>query len=161
MKSKLHKVDVSKFTRKNWKGISISKLVARYDVALKEEFYIEAFIIGYALLENRLRSTLENINAVPEKKIGFDAYITALKTYKENHDIKNILDEYVTIKLFDELNDWRKLRNDVTYKLTDSDEEYKKVEELALKGRELFRVFSNKIMLVKKKLKKKKLLKKK
>ena len=42
-------------------------------------------------------------------------------------DIKNILDEYVTIKLFDELNDWRKLRNDVTYKLTDSDEEYKKV----------------------------------
>lgn len=70
---------------------------AKYKKAVQEEFYFEAMLISYAMLEDRLRSFLYHIGALTNRQS------TAVSSKKSKNQLKGIVSVYKTDKENDSL----------------------------------------------------------
>lgn len=74
------------------KYITYKALMGRYNLAIKYEFYYEALMIDYALLEDRLRSWMYHIGIVPSRdsikvsKISKRELLTIVNEYKKDDE---------------------------------------------------------------------------
>lgn len=69
----------------------------KYKKAIQEEFYFEAMLISYAMLEDRLRSFLYHIGALTNRQS------TAVSSKKSKNQLKEIVSVYKTDKENDSL----------------------------------------------------------
>ena len=136
---------------KNYKKqAKYAELMKRLDKALKEEFYYEAIFIEYALFEDRTSSLLRHacISTLDEngRDLGLHDKIKIIKKhsifnndYVEKHDLFSILDE---------INVWRKTRNDLMHDLAEDDCSIDDVRRFAVESDILVSKLNNKSSLI-------------
>ncbi len=121
-----------------------NEYLSRLEKAMKEENYIEASWLCYAIMEQRVnRLIMKHIRYCPKKE-KTDQYPVSINT--RLNCIKNLISKnfngygILDLNLFLNISDWCKLRNNLTHSLI-SLNKYKKYDEefknLALNGYEL------------------------
>ena len=114
--------------------------------AMKNEFYFEALLIEYAIIEDRVDSLFRTVNC----KLA-NSLCRNLNKMKSNAIFTNnkFIRERITIELVDRLHDWRIARNETVHallKATTTDTDFKKIAE---EGNELQKILDNKVKSIK------------
>jgi len=149
--------------RLDQKGKRFEFLVERIDKAIDDNYYIEAMALTYSLFEERTYKLLERLN-IPRK--NNDKIYQCLTYFKDHVMYKTIsvtpckcsLDElttwlqkeYLDSGLIENIQTWRKKRNDVTHDLAKQNIDYEDLEITAKEGRDYFRKYTALIMKLKK-----------
>ena len=127
-------------------------LMKKLDIATNEEFYFEAILIEYAILEDRTESILRHADIKVPK--GLQKKINTIKENKifEEEKIK----KHLTDKLINSIEIWKNHRNIIIHDLVESSYDKKEIKDIALTGECLVKRFANKSVLVNKYLENKK-----
>lgn len=127
-------------------------LMKKLDIATNEEFYFEAILIEYAILEDRTESILRHADIKVPK--GLQKKINTIKENKifEEEKIK----KHLTDKLINSIEIWKNHRNKIIHDLVESSYDKKEIKDIALTGECLVKRFANKSVLVNKYLENKK-----
>ncbi|WP_024859169.1 hypothetical protein [Ruminococcus albus] len=151
--------------RKDEKGQRFEFLVGRIDDAIKNEYYVEAMAITYALMEERSYTLLDRLNihytgkdklyhcidklknAINDKKIT----VTPKKGTTDTL-IDFLATEFISTNLLDNIQNWRDRRNDVIHDLAKQTIDYDTLKQPSEDGRKNFALYSAVIMKVKKML---------
>ena len=115
----------------------------RLNRALKNEFYLEAIFIEYAILEDRTESVIQHAGL-------WEAYMkgkrmanigTKLTFIKNKAAVKSCsLHRYFNNDLMDQLRDWKNKRNPLIHDLLNQKLGADDLKNLALEGNELVRI---------------------
>lgn len=136
---------------KNYKKqAKCAELMDKLNRALREEFYYEAVFIEFAIFEDRTGSLLRHagISTLDEngQELGLHAKIKLIK----RHDM--FRNEYVKkhelFSILDDVDNWRKTRNDLMHALADEDSSIDDVRKFAVQGDILVTKLNNKSRLI-------------
>ncbi|MBR6384806.1 MAG: hypothetical protein IKS03_01575 [Ruminococcus sp.] len=110
--------------------------------AMKNEFYFEAVLIEYSIIEDRIDSLFRSVGCKLDNKLYKN-----LNKMKSNPIFTNdkFIRERITIELVEKLHEWRIARNEAVHALfkeQNIDTDYKKLAE---DGYELQRILDNKV----------------
>ena len=130
-------------------------LVQRSDLAIREEFYLEASWICYAIIEDRIRSVFIKLDGEVKKN---DKIYHCIKNINARRNAHPILDEYFPTDLLDRIDNWRIDRNNLMHELVDSESESIEFKGIAIAGRALVKELKGNVRKFKTKLKKEGLL---
>lgn len=135
-------------SRHTAKGNRFESLIGKADLALENEFYLEAISICYAIIEERLRSVLiKTHNPTLGKKHKVDSCLKKIKAVKKTDAL---LAKYFTPDLLKKIDDWKEERNDVMHELAEEGINFPKIVTCATEGRELLAELAATIMRWKK-----------
>lgn len=125
--------------------------ISRLNKALKAEFYLEAVLIEYAILEDRLESALRHADAfVPDKQRGIQKKIMKLRKLCENK--RGLARRYFSEDLLSKVTDWKDRRNPLVHELMVQNADDMRLKEFALEGKELVRTLDSKVACFKRAL---------
>ncbi len=89
------------------------KMLRRAELALKNEFYLEASWIISAMLEKRVKYILEKVEVQKQGLVNsFDQNIKRIKHLRLTSDLP-LLTDHIEIQLIDALRIWKNQRNEV------------------------------------------------
>ncbi|MBR0141183.1 MAG: hypothetical protein IJM19_02910 [Ruminococcus sp.] len=110
--------------------------------ALKNEFYFEAILIEYSIIEDRIDSLFRSVGCKLDNKLYRN-----LNKMKSNPIFTNdkFIRERITIELVEKLHDWRMARNEAVHALFKEENVDIDYKELAENGYELQRILDNKV----------------
>lgn len=115
----------------------------RLNKALKNEFYLEAIFIEYAILEDRTESVLRHAG-LWEAYLGnrSQASISTKLTFIKKRAVakSSSFHPYFSDNLLDQLRDWKNKRNPLIHDLLNQKLGPDELEELALEGSRLVRI---------------------
>ena len=136
---------------KNYKKqAKYAELMKRLSKALKEEFYYEAIFIEYALFEDRTSSLLRHSGISTLDDNGRDLGLLDKIKLIKRHSIFN--NEYVKkhelFSILDEVNLWRKTRNDLMHDLAEDECSIDEIRKFAVQGDILVSKLNNKSRLI-------------
>lgn len=118
--------------------------------AMNSGFYYQAIFIEYAILEDRCSSVLRHagVNCLDRKgnEIGLQAKLNKIKDNPAFQD-KNIR-RRLTPGLVDSAIEWKDRRNSLVHALAKIPYDAEAVKEVAESGRELIKLFDNKVSSV-------------
>jgi len=122
-------------SRHTAKGTRFEALISKADIALENEFYLEAISICYAIIEERLRSVLIKTYG---RKLGEKHKVdSCLKRIKRENKTNSILSKYFTHTLLTKVDQWKDDRNEIMHQLAEKGIEFSKIVTCAETGREL------------------------
>ena len=125
------------------------QLHSKLNRALKNEFYFEAIFIEYAIVEDRATSLLVRLEKFnPNKHNMISKKLTAINYLVELK--KCILSKYITKELIAEIKNWINARNRLIHALPNIEYSDEQIQEIAIEGQRLCKIFSNKVGLHKK-----------
>ncbi|WP_318494416.1 hypothetical protein [Photobacterium leiognathi] len=132
------------------KGITYRKYFTRVKEAIDNDFHLEATWIIYSLLEDRLKSlTIEKLGLVLIRD-NVESTIIALK---DEIKINPTLSGELSLELLNEIDKWRKDRNDVIHFLTQERINEDELSSISLRGEAILRDIASVNMRIKKRLK--------
>lgn len=116
---------------------------ARLNKAIKNEFYLEAIFIEYAILEDRTESVLHHAGLweayLGNRKIAnISTKLTFIK--KKAQAKSSSFHAYFSDDLLDQLRDWKNKRNPLIHDLLNQKLGDDDLKELALEGNKLVRI---------------------
>ena len=136
---------------KNYKKqAKYAELMERLGKSLKEEFYYEAIFIEFAIFEDRTSSLLRHagISTLDEddQELGLHAKIKLIK----RHDMfrNDYVEKHELFSILDEVDKWRRTRNDLMHALADEESSIDDVRKFAVQGDILVTKLNNKSRLV-------------
>lgn len=140
------------------KNIKYANLIDKMNKAIEEEFYFEAILLEYAILEDRTESILRHANLMTIDENGNDLTLnTKIKTIRNNAKfIDPYIKKHLTNDLFKSINEWRIDRNRVIHSLVTESYTNNEIKKLALEGKRIIKIMNNKSTLVTNYLDKKK-----
>lgn len=139
-------------TRHTAKGNRFESLISKADLALENEFYLEAISICYAIIEERLRSVLMKTHfPTLGNKHKVDSCLKKIKIVKKKD---SLLAKYFTSELIKKIDDWKEDRNNVMHELAEEGIDFPKIITCATEGREVLSELAATIMRWKKEFKK-------
>ena len=140
------------------KNIKYANLIDKMNKAIEEEFYFEAILLEYAILEDRTESILRHANLTTIDENGNDLTLnTKIKTIRNNAKfIDPYIKKHLTNDLFKSINEWRIDRNRVIHSLVTESYTNNEIKKLALEGKRIIKIMNNKSTLVTNYLDKKK-----
>lgn len=122
------------------KGLE-DKLLIKHDKAIKSEFYLEAIAIIFHLLELRTRSVITTFSGVePGNKVKIKKAIVRIKKNRNQHPS---LKSHFTNTIFDQVLDWKTVRDELMHQLVRDDLENYEVDQIALDGLSVYNKFKN------------------
>ena len=120
-------------------------LKAKLKIALQQGFYLEALLLEYAIIEDRLSSILRSADLVyiqnDGKEISIQKKINKIRNANESKRFP--IYRRVPLDLILDIEEWKGIRNDLVHKSCTSLYNSEKVTECALEGKELVRRISN------------------
>lgn len=124
-------------------------MVGRADLALSEEFFLEATWIEYALFEDRINSALvKSGGALSNTRPTIESKIKELESRCLTHAGLRSIGDFP--ELLDEVRQWKGVRNRLVHRMVEAAVRWDDVNDeanlLATDGRELFGRFSSAIM---------------
>ena len=126
-------------------------LFSKLKHAIKYDFYLEAILISYSILEDRSKSLLVHLKAFHEKKHK-DLY-KKMEAIKLMIDKNPIVSKYINIDLIERINNWRTNRNVLIHGLANIKYEDVSIQKVAIEGYEIVSKFSNATTSIRRKLK--------
>jgi hypothetical protein len=140
------------------KNVKYANLIDKMDKAIEEEFYFEAILIQYAIIEDRTESMLRHANLMTVDEMGNDLTLNVkIKTIRNNAKfIDPYIKKHLTNDLFKSINEWRIDRNRVIHSLVTESYTNNEIKRLALEGKRIIKILNNKSTLINKHLDKKK-----
>lgn len=132
------------------KGITYEKYFSRVTEAIQHEFYLEATWIIYSLIEDRLKSLSTEKLHLTLIRNNVESMIIALRNEVK---VNSMLSEELSFELLDDIDIWRKERNNVIHFLTQERINETQLKEISLKGVSFLKSISAVNMRVKKRLK--------
>ena len=135
---------------KNYKkNQSYRELMEDLALAVEKEFFYEAIFIEYAIFEDRTESLIRHSklehNLTPKE---FDLY-NKINLIINAQEFKSFYcNKHEIVKILNEVNDWRIVRNKLIHDLVNTDFTSDDVKEIAIKGYELVTKLNNKSTLV-------------
>ena len=114
------------------------------DIATKEEFYFEAILIEYAILEDRFSSILRHAKKKQPRGIQEKMNIILQESIFQDENVK----KHLTKKLMKDIDCWRKSRNQIIHNLVEVTYDAKEIKDIALQGECLAKRLANKSTLV-------------
>ena len=127
---------------KNLKYRSLHEALTR---ALNSEFYYEAIFIEYAIIEDRTDSILRHANITIEE----NSLNNKLKAIKFNRLFKDkYIKNHLTFELIEQVRIWKNKRNNLIHDLINLSYSNEEIKNIALEGKEIVKILSNKSTLV-------------
>lgn len=134
------------------KFFNYQEQVKRLSLALRNEFYVEAIAIEYAMIEDRIHSILTHsgfsIVDKNNKKYSINKNINKLKSNK--YFTEKEMRKRLPLDLLDEIKEWKDKRNIIIHDLLKQEFQPDEFKELAIQGNELRKQIDNKSKLIKK-----------
>lgn len=134
------------------KGITYGKYFSRVTEAIQNEFHLEATWIIYSLLEDRLKSLSINKLRLSLIRNNVESMIIALR---DEVKINPMLSQELGDELLDDIDKWRRERNNVIHFLTQERINETELKKISLKGESLLKDISAVNMRVKRRLRSK------
>lgn len=140
------------------KNEKYANLMDKMKIAIENEFYYEAILIQYAIIEDRTESLLRHAKLMTVDSNGNDLTLNQkLKTIRNNAKfIDPYIKKHLTNDLFKSINEWRIDRNRVIHSLVTESYTNNEIKRLALEGKRIIKILNNKSTLINKHLDKKK-----
>lgn len=122
-----------------------SVLKTKLKIALQQEFFLEALLLEYAIVEDRLSSILRSSSLVYMQNDGTEIFIKKkIKKIRDAYKSKRFpIYKKVQMELMDEIEDWLSVRNDLVHKSCTRVYNSKEVAGCAAVGNDLVRRISN------------------
>lgn len=116
----------------------------RLSRALRSEFYFEAILIEYAIIEDRITSALTHANAFsPKQQKTLNTKLNKLEKLCEKSG--GIAKRYFAPKLIEQLRAWKDRRNTLVHELMRTNLEPGDLEGVAREGKELVKAIKSKV----------------
>ena len=111
----------------------------KLELAIENEFYFEACLITYAIIEDRLSSIIK-YNGLKSDRLSMYEKSNIIRNLISNksNGMENIFD----IEEFKNIDNWRRHRNDVVHALMDSTYDIEEYKRIALDGRKYAKYLS-------------------
>ncbi|MFM5216989.1 hypothetical protein ACEUAM_06360 [Aeromonas hydrophila] len=135
-----------RYTRK---GIIYKNYFSRVKESIDNDFHLEATWIIYSLIENRLKSLSIEKLGLALIRDNVESTILALR---EELKINTMLSIELSTELLDNIDAWRKERNNVIHFLTQERIDKTELSKISLKGEVILREIAAVNMRVKKRL---------
>ena len=118
----------------------------RLKKALKEQFYLEAISIEYAIIEDRIESVLRHTGVFnPEKHNMLNKKLNRLLELQRRKD--GLVRKYFSDELINEIHSWKNERNPMTHALLNLKLHTEDLEDIAVRGEALVKKVSSKTSL--------------
>ena len=119
--------------------------------ALKEQYYLEAIAIEYAIIEDRIESVLRHSGVYhPDKHNMLNKKLNKLSEMQRNK--KSLVRRYFSEELIGQIHDWKNERNPMTHALLNLKLHTEDLADIAQRGEKLVKTVSNKTSLYNKAL---------
>ena len=119
--------------------------------ALKEQYYLEAIAIEYAIIEDRIESVLRHSGVFrPDKHNMLNKKLNKLSEMQRNK--KGLVRRYFSEELIGQIHDWKNERNPMTHALLNLKLHTEDLADIAQRGEKLVKAVSNKTSLYNKAL---------
>ena len=119
--------------------------------ALKEQYYLEAIAIEYAIIEDRIESVLRHSGVYhPDKHNMLNKKLNKLSEMQRNK--KGLVRRYFSEELIGQIHDWKNERNPMTHALLNLKLHTEDLADIAQRGEKLVKAVSNKTSLYNKAL---------
>lgn len=136
---------------KNYKkNLKYAELSEKLKSAIENEFYYEAIFIEYAILEDRTESILRHANVERFDEKGNPMNLNSkLKAIENNIKFQNdYVKKHLPRSLIKQIHAWKSQRNDIIHDLINSEYDNNDIKALALEGKELVKIITNKSTLI-------------
>lgn len=125
--------------------------MGRLKRALKEQYYLEAIAIEYAIIEDRIESVLRHSGVFrPDKHNMLNKKLNKLSEMQRNK--KSLVRRYFSEELIGQIHDWKNERNPMTHALLNLKLHTEDLADIAQRGEKLVKTVSNKTSLYNKAL---------
>lgn len=134
------------------KNLKYKELSEKLKSALENKFYYEAIFIEYAILEDRTKSILKYADISLQDKEGKELNLNSkLNQIKNNQKFKNeYVKRHITPELIQKTHEWKNQRNKIIHDLVNTDYNNNDIENLALEGAKIIKIYNNKSTLINK-----------
>lgn len=112
-------------------------LYAKLNKALKNDFYLEAIFIEYAIMEDRLKSILVTAKKEKASQLSLARKLTSIKHYMSLKS--SVLDRYLKFETVDNIKMWSLKRNQLIHALASHRYHDEIIKDLANEGNQLTR----------------------
>ena len=120
--------------------------MGRLKKALKEQFYLEAISIEYAIIEDRIESVLRHSGVFrPDKHNMLNKKLNRLEEMQRKKD--GLARKYFSDELISEIHSWKNERNPMTHALLNLKLHTEDLADIALRGEALVKIVSSKVSL--------------
>lgn len=119
--------------------------------AMRSKFYFEAIFIEYAIIEDRAESVLIHAGGIKltdsqGRPLKLQNKLNKIRDNSRFHD--SYVRKRLTIELVESIKEWKNKRNALVHDLMNDCSGVTELEEIAIEGAELVRVFENKVKSV-------------
>ena len=139
------------------KNEKYADLITKMKTAIDNEFYYEAILIEYAILEDRTESLLRHakLNTKDEynKEYKLHQKIQILRKNAKYYD--TYIKKHLTDELLVSINNWKSNRNTIIHNLVNISYSNNEIKKIALDGYKIIKNLNNKSTLINKYLDKK------
>lgn len=128
--------------------------MGRLKKALKEQFYLEAISIEYAIIEDRIESVLRHSGVFRSDKHNMlNKKLNKLAEMQRKKD--GLVRKYFSDELINKIHSWKNERNPMTHALLNLQLHTEDLKDLASRGESLVKEVNNKVSLYNRALKRK------
>lgn len=122
-----------------------SILKTKLKIAVQQEFHLEALLLEYAIIEDRLSSILRSADIVYLRNDGTEISIQKKLDKIRNANVSKQFPIYkkVPMELISEIEEWKNVRNDLVHKSCTRIYNSEEVNQCARAGNDLVRRISN------------------
>lgn len=130
-------------TPEEQKYLNYREQFRRLDKAMKNQFYLEAVFIAYAIMEDRADSILryENNGIKSKDFVSIDRKLRKIETIARQK--KSLPNRYIPQELIENIKKWKEERNKIIHALLRQSLTTQQLAELAEDGKRLARQLSN------------------
>lgn len=127
-------------------------LMTKLKKATSYEYYYEAILISYAVIDDRITSMLKHAYINVKDREGKEKDLCQkIKMLRSKQQFNNAYcKKHLTKELIDDIDEFRRMRNDIVHKLFKIEYDPKKIKKDALKAEILAHKISNKSTLINK-----------
>lgn len=115
-------------------------IYAKLNKALKNEFYLEAIFIEYAIMEDRLNSILVTAKKEKASQLSLARKLTSIKNYIQLQS--SVLGCYLKLETLEIIQSWSMKRNQLIHALASRQHHDEIIKDLAIEGYVLTREVS-------------------
>lgn len=122
-----------------------SVLKTKLKIALQQEFFLEALLLEYAIIEDRLSSILRSAGIAYIQSDGREISMQKKMNKIQNAMVSKRFPIYKRISpdFISEIGEWKQIRNELVHKSCTRIYNSEEVKQCALEGNELVRIISN------------------
>ena len=118
-------------------------LKTRLNSALRSEFWFEACMIEYAIIEDRTSSILDKARVCKDAYLHMGLYEKLDSIKEQINEEHPIISKKVSIETINAIDSWRKQRNETVHNACNKPYNDSQLKDFALEGKELVRTISN------------------